>query len=226
MTWEFVACIGAEPAGYAIMPSTVRLGADRTSSRRPLPGATTKSWIDTYRVARRRPDLGLGPSGPCPTPGEGNPPSLIRLPDGRLCLTYGFRAEPFGIRARLSRDDGRTWGRTVVLRDDGGGRDVGYPRERAAAGREGRHRLLLPRPPGGTATSRRRSGIRARPGRDPACPVFGRSLSSPPPAGHGQLRVSTASGEDGVVPSEVPHVRPAQLPPVPGQRLLHVLRPR
>jgi hypothetical protein len=60
--------------------------------------------------------------------GEGNPASLIRLRDGRVCLTYGHRAEPFGIRARLSQDDGRTWGPEIALRSDGGGRDIGYPR--------------------------------------------------------------------------------------------------
>ena len=60
--------------------------------------------------------------------GEGNPPSLIRLRDGRLCLTYGYRAAPFSIRARLSGDDGRSWGPELVLRDDGEGRDIGYCR--------------------------------------------------------------------------------------------------
>ncbi len=29
---------------------------------------------------------------------------MIKLRDGRLCLTYGYRAAPFGIRARLSED--------------------------------------------------------------------------------------------------------------------------
>jgi hypothetical protein len=60
--------------------------------------------------------------------GEGNPPSLIRLGDRRLCLTYGYRAPPFGIRARTSSDGGRTWESEIILRDDGGGHDVGYPR--------------------------------------------------------------------------------------------------
>ena len=34
----------------------------------------------------------------------------------------------FSGATRLSRDGGRTWGREIHLRDDGGGRDVGYPR--------------------------------------------------------------------------------------------------
>src|SRR5207248_3329161 len=60
--------------------------------------------------------------------GEGNPASLIRLADERLCLTYGFRAEPFGIRARLSLDGGRTWENEITIRGNGGGPDLGYPR--------------------------------------------------------------------------------------------------
>ena len=53
---------------------------------------------------------------------------MMQLADGRVCLTYGYRAAPFGIRARLSADGGRTWQPEIMLRDDGGGRDVGYPR--------------------------------------------------------------------------------------------------
>ena len=53
---------------------------------------------------------------------------MIRLKDGRVCLTYGYRAKPFGIRARLSHDGGRTWQPEIILRDDGGGTDIGYPR--------------------------------------------------------------------------------------------------
>ncbi len=56
------------------------------------------------------------------------PPALIRLRDGRLCLTYGYRAAPFGIRARLSEDGGKSWGEVIHLRDDGGCSDLGYPR--------------------------------------------------------------------------------------------------
>jgi len=62
---------------------------------------------------------------------RGHPPSsVIRLQDGRLLLTYGYRHEPFGIRAVVSEDDGRTWrtDRVFVLRADGDNRDLGYPR--------------------------------------------------------------------------------------------------
>lgn len=35
---------------------------------------------------------------------------------------------PFGIRARPSTDGGRTWEPEIILRADGGGRDVSYSR--------------------------------------------------------------------------------------------------
>jgi hypothetical protein len=60
--------------------------------------------------------------------GLSNPPSLLRLQDGRLCVTYAKRTTPYGIYARLSEDDGRTWGDERVLRDDGGHWDLGYTR--------------------------------------------------------------------------------------------------
>ena len=67
-------------------------------------------------------------STPEPDTGEGNPPSLLRLADGRLSLIYGRRALPYGILARLSNDQGKTWSGPIVLRDDGGAADVGYVR--------------------------------------------------------------------------------------------------
>ena len=35
---------------------------------------------------------------------NGNPPSMVRLKDGKLCVTYAYRSTPYGIRAKLSED--------------------------------------------------------------------------------------------------------------------------
>ena len=92
-SWRMISWITPEPEGYAIMPSTVRLG-DRellTAIRRH--DGTTHS-IATYRSE----DNGAtwnADAIPVPDVGEGNPASLVRLGDGRLCLTYGHRAAPF-----------------------------------------------------------------------------------------------------------------------------------
>jgi hypothetical protein len=125
-TWTFVGWIGPEPRGYAIMPSTVRLGdSELLTAIRCREG--NRAWIETRRSLDEGATWQLGQTA-APDTGEGNPPSMIRLADGRVCLTYGFRAAPYGIRARLSSDGGRSWGPEIRLRDDGGGRDVGYPR--------------------------------------------------------------------------------------------------
>ncbi len=60
--------------------------------------------------------------------GRGNPASLVHLRDGRLCCIYGYRAEPFGMRATLSRDEGATWSASQPVRDGAADWDLGYPR--------------------------------------------------------------------------------------------------
>jgi CubicO group peptidase (beta-lactamase class C family) len=125
-TWQFVAWIADEPKGYAIMPATVHLDGPEllTAIRRR---EDRKSWIESYRSRDDSETWNLD-TVPVPDTGEGNPASLIRLADGRLCLTYGVRAAPYRMCAKLSGDGGRTWGPEIVLRADGGGRDLGYPR--------------------------------------------------------------------------------------------------
>jgi len=126
LTWRFLSFIGPEPTGYAIMPSTVRVSStDLVTTIRRLD--KPKSWIDAH-ASRDNGETWSFLSKPEPDTGEGNPPSLLKLADGRLCLTYGRRAQPYGILARLSRDQGKTWGDAITLRDDGGAPDIGYVR--------------------------------------------------------------------------------------------------
>ena len=51
-----------------------------------------------------------------------SPPHLLKLQDGRILCSYGYRRAPMGVRAVLSYDEGETWNTddTIVLRDDGG----------------------------------------------------------------------------------------------------------
>lgn len=56
----------------------------------------------------------------------GLPSHLIRLRDGRLLMTYGYRRMPRGNQARLSADNGAAWSEPIVISDDGRG-DIGYP---------------------------------------------------------------------------------------------------
>ena len=57
----------------------------------------------------------------------GAPGNLVTMPDGRLVAIYGYRLMPSGIRASVSEDDGKTWGSEIIVRDDGGSWDLGYP---------------------------------------------------------------------------------------------------
>jgi Neuraminidase (sialidase) len=57
----------------------------------------------------------------------GLPSHLLRLGDGRLLMTYGYRREPFGNQARLSEDHGRTWSQPFTISGDGTSGDLGYP---------------------------------------------------------------------------------------------------
>lgn len=58
----------------------------------------------------------------------GAPGHLLVLKDERLMCTYGRRVSPYGIRAKISDDGGRIWGPEIIVRDDGGSWDLGYPR--------------------------------------------------------------------------------------------------
>jgi len=88
----------------------------------------------------------IGVNRPAADEAGTTPPALTRLTDGRLALTYGYRkpiAGPTSIRAKISEDDGATWGGELILRSGGGDEDIGYTRNRPAARRQDRHALLL-----------------------------------------------------------------------------------
>jgi hypothetical protein len=57
----------------------------------------------------------------------GLPSHLLRLRDGRLLMSYGYRRAPYGNQARVSKDEGRTWGEPVTISADGVRGDLGYP---------------------------------------------------------------------------------------------------
>ena len=57
----------------------------------------------------------------------GQPSQLLKLKDGRLVMTYGYRRKPFGNQARISADQGRTWSEPLTISADGEGYDLGYP---------------------------------------------------------------------------------------------------
>ena len=131
-TWNLVGWIGKQPPaqyGYAIMPATVALENNGYLSiirRSGLFDGVSRRWLEAFVspddgrswYMLDQPHIDNG----------GNPATLTRLADGALAMTYGWRHAPYGIRARVSRDEGQTWSREIILRSDGASWDLGYPR--------------------------------------------------------------------------------------------------
>jgi hypothetical protein len=132
LNWRFIAWVAPDPGvGFSIMPSTVRLSKTEivTAVRHEDSLRKGPNWIDAY-ASRDNGKTWQYLSRPAPDTGDksGNPPSLIKLRDGRLAVTYGHRAPPFEIRARLSSDGGKTWSGDILLRGGAGAWDIGYSR--------------------------------------------------------------------------------------------------
>ncbi len=119
--WKLVSFVTPEPEGidHAIMPATVRL-----SQTALLSAIRYREFIDAYRSD----DNGVTWKKASRIADTDNPASIVKLKDGRLVAVYGVRKPPFGIRARISKDEGKTWSEETVLRKDGGSWDLGYTR--------------------------------------------------------------------------------------------------
>lgn len=57
----------------------------------------------------------------------GLPSHLLRLKDGRILMSYGYRRDPYRNQVRLSSDEGKTWSEPMMLSEPGPQRDLGYP---------------------------------------------------------------------------------------------------
>jgi len=59
---------------------------------------------------------------------RGHPLNALRLPDDRVLLTYGYRHQPYGIRARVLNAECTDFATApeIILRDDGDNSDIGY----------------------------------------------------------------------------------------------------
>ena len=57
----------------------------------------------------------------------GFPSHLMKLSDGRLLMSYGYRAENYGNRCRISSDNGKSWSEPMLLSRNSPSTDLGYP---------------------------------------------------------------------------------------------------
>jgi hypothetical protein len=137
-TFEFLSWIGKPKNVRAVMPSSIRLSDTHllTAMRRRYDEkymdkpSLGNNWIDVYesedngktwRFLSKVAETDMGKH-------NGNPPSMVLMKDGRICVTWGYRAVPYGIRAKMSTDQGKSWGEELHLRDDGREFDLGYTR--------------------------------------------------------------------------------------------------
>lgn len=130
-TWYSLGWMAPEPPraqpglpAFSIMPATVQL-SERSFVSALRQRIGRRQWVDVYRSD----DGGeFWEYVSTPIDGVNSPADMVRLDDGRLCIVYGWRQYPFGMRARMSEDEGRTWGPQIILRQDGRNWDIGYPR--------------------------------------------------------------------------------------------------
>lgn len=129
LNWDKVSWVGDEPERFEIMPSSIRLSKKRilTTVRRREPDG--KSLISAYKSddngrSWKRID------NPVDNTGEGgSPPALVKLKNKKLALGYIVRSSNGSrVCVKFSSDEGETWSKEYVLREDGANKDVGYPR--------------------------------------------------------------------------------------------------
>ncbi len=56
----------------------------------------------------------------------GFPSHLLRLRDGRIVMSYGYRRGSMGNQARISKDEGKSWSEPITLSDNADNYDLGY----------------------------------------------------------------------------------------------------
>ncbi len=85
--------------------------------------------FDDHTVVARSSDGGRSFQPWVDTGWRGHPHYALRLPDQRVLLVYGYRHEPYGIRARVLNPECTDVAEAeeIILRADGSGRDLGYP---------------------------------------------------------------------------------------------------
>jgi hypothetical protein len=138
LSFSFISWIVPPTDPYrAVMPQTIILNKDTLLSvqrRRHSPPSNLPCWIDAFMSADSGESWSL--LSRVAYTGEGNsngsPPAITRLKNGDLCVVYGNRSLKM-LLCRLSKDNGKTWGDEIIIRDDfnfdgKGFADFGYPR--------------------------------------------------------------------------------------------------
>jgi hypothetical protein len=117
-SFEFVAWVTPEPDGVrAIMSQTVQLtDLKLVLTYRKIFRGDREATIEAY-VSEDRGVTWRHLSTIKTMKRSSNPPATVQLKDGRLVCIYGDRYVK-EIRGRYSTDDGETWGKEFVIRED------------------------------------------------------------------------------------------------------------
>lgn len=124
--WRFVSWFDEERDGFMIMPSSIPMNTNGYYST--VRWQREGKWGIAAYLSNDEGASWKSMSSVAEGDGLSNPPSLLRLQDGRLCVTYANRTVPYEICARLSKDDGISWSEEQILRSGGGHWDLGYTR--------------------------------------------------------------------------------------------------
>lgn len=124
-TWEELATIAHDPEGPIGFNETFLY---RTPSDRLIAFLRTSGAEGRLFVARSD-DRGRSWSAYEDTGVYGFPHDALRLPDGRVLLSYGCRQAPYGVRARVLEPECSDIAEAEekIIRGDGSGGGVGYP---------------------------------------------------------------------------------------------------
>ena len=122
-SWKETTEIGRHEEYYFVEPSMLQTKSGRLLCHMRNCQQTGHLWQVTSD------DGGESWTAPEMTPMWGWPTHLSELNDGRILSVYGHRREPFGVRACLSEDEGRSWdyANECIIRDDLVKGGIGYP---------------------------------------------------------------------------------------------------
>lgn len=121
--WTFLSQIGGSEKYRMLSPEAVVLDDGNIVAAVRCKISVHCEWTELYKST----DGGLNWSFVSRVNELGAPSCLLSI-DGSLLAVYGYRHPSYGIRARVSHDDGISWSDEWIIRDDGGNYDLGYPR--------------------------------------------------------------------------------------------------
>jgi len=125
LTWQWLAQIPTRPGDSAVHYHELH-GVEAAPGKLIVHLRNHNPANERETLQSESNDGGRTWTAPRPIGVWGLPSHLIRLRDGRLLMSYGYRRPPQGNHARISEDQGKTWSQPIVLSDDGTG-DIGYP---------------------------------------------------------------------------------------------------